>query len=156
MPTINFSTGSDVIVPSNNGTTSRGLAGDDIYIISEAVKQNAKITIVDTSGNNKIQLIDGLTIASSKIASNAVQLTLKNGAVITINGASNFIFEISGNATTGKVGEDKTFEEFAIYLGLDSLPTKGTDEGNTNITIGIDTVDNSDTPDNSNNNNKPE
>ena len=33
MATINHSSGADIIVPSNNGDTYRGLAGDDTYII---------------------------------------------------------------------------------------------------------------------------
>ena len=57
MPTINHSSSVDVIVPSNNKFTYRGLAGDDIYIISKAVNSDAKITIVDTEGSNKIQLL---------------------------------------------------------------------------------------------------
>ena len=32
MATINHSSGADIIVPSNNGTTYRGLGGDDTYI----------------------------------------------------------------------------------------------------------------------------
>ena len=136
MATINHSSGSDVIVPSNNGYTYRGLAGDDIYIISDAVAANAKITIVDTSGNNKIQLIDGLIISSAKLAATAAQLTLSNGAIITINGAHNFIFEISGNATTSAIGTNKSYEEFAIYLGFDSLPTKGTISSDSSTVIG--------------------
>lgn len=78
MATINHSSGADIIVPSNNGTTYRGLAGDDTYIISNGISANASITIVDTSGANKIQLVDGLSIASSKFAADAVQLTLSN------------------------------------------------------------------------------
>ena len=76
MATINHSAGADIIVPSNSGTTYRGLAGDDTYILSNSIAANATITIVDTSGSNKIQLVDGLSIASSKFAADAVQLTL--------------------------------------------------------------------------------
>jgi hypothetical protein len=65
MATINASTGADIIVPSNNGDTYRGLEGNDTYIISNAIAANAKVTIVDTSGTNTIQLVDGLSIASS-------------------------------------------------------------------------------------------
>jgi hypothetical protein len=67
MATINASTGADIIVPSNNGTTYRGLGGNDTYIISNAIAANAKVTIVDT-WTNTIQLVDGLSIASSKFA----------------------------------------------------------------------------------------
>ena len=66
MAPINHSSGTDIIVPSSNGTTYRGLAGDDTYIISNSIAANAAITIVDTSGSNVIQLVDGLSIASSK------------------------------------------------------------------------------------------
>ena len=65
MATINHSSGADIIVPSNNGTTYRGLGGDDTYILSNSIAANAAITIVDTSGANKIQLVDGLSISSS-------------------------------------------------------------------------------------------
>ena len=104
MATINHGSGADIIVPSSNGTTYRGLAGDDTYIISNSIEANAAITIVDTSGANKIQLVDGLSVSSSKFAADAVQLTLSNGAVITVNGASNFTFDVGGNATTGTSG----------------------------------------------------
>ena len=45
MATINHSSGADIIVPSSNGTTYRGLAGDDTYIISNSIAANAAITI---------------------------------------------------------------------------------------------------------------
>jgi hypothetical protein len=48
MATINHSAGADIIVPSNNGTTYRGLGGDDTYILSNSIAANAAITIVDT------------------------------------------------------------------------------------------------------------
>ena len=37
MATINHGSGADIIVPSNNGTTYRGLAGDDTYILSNSI-----------------------------------------------------------------------------------------------------------------------
>ena len=104
MATINHSSGADIIVPNNNGTTYRGLGGDDTYILSNSIAANAAITIVDTSGANTIQLVDGLSVASTKFAADAVQLTLSNGAVVTINGASNFDFDLGGNATAGTSG----------------------------------------------------
>ena len=66
MATINHGSGADIIVPSSNGTTYRGLAGDDTYIISNSIAANASVTIVDTSGANTIQLVDGLSVKSSK------------------------------------------------------------------------------------------
>ena len=113
MATINHSSGADIIVPNNNGTTYRGLGGDDTYILSNSIAANAAITIVDTSGANKIQLVNGLSVASTKFAADAVQLTLSNGAVVTINGASNFDFDLGGNATAGTSGSVSDFAGFA-------------------------------------------
>ena len=100
MATLNFNTGKNYIVPSENDTTYRGLAGDDVYIISQATEDNAVIKIIETEGSNVIQLVDGITISTSLFTKNAARLTLSNGAEITINGADKFTFETSGNAFT--------------------------------------------------------
>ncbi len=135
MPTLNATSADDILVPSVNGTNYRGQAGDDTYIISKAINPNAKIKIIDTEGSNTIQLVDGLVIASSKFAANALELTLSNGAKVTINGSNNFTFEISGNATTGTVGTNKTFAELASIMGVGSLPTSGLKSGAENLTV---------------------
>ena len=136
MPTLNFSGNNDFIIPSNNGITYRGLAGNDTYILSEnTIVANAKITIVDTIGITKIQLVDGLLIASSIFAANAVQFTLSNGSVITINGANNFVFAVGGNSTAGIEGSEKTFSEFASSMGVSLLPTSGSTSGVENIKV---------------------
>ena len=124
MATINASSSADIIVPSNNGTTYRGLGGDDTYIISNAASGN--ITIVDTSGSNTIQLVDGLSIASSKFAADSVQLTLSNGAVITVNGADKFSYDVGGNSTSGVTGTSKDYAGLASDMGVSSLPTGST------------------------------
>jgi len=124
MATINASSSADIIVPSNDGTTYRGLGGDDTYIISNAASGN--ITIVDTNGSNKIQLVDGLSVASSKFAADSVQLTLSNGAVITVNGADKFTFDVGGNATAGVSGSSNTYAQLASAMGVASLPTGST------------------------------
>jgi len=126
MATINASTGADIIVPSNNGTTYRGLEGNDTYIISNAIAANASVTIVDTSGTNTIQLVDGLSIASSKFAADSVQLTLSNGAIVTVNNADKFTFEVGGNETAGVTGSSKTYAELTSAMGVTSLPTGST------------------------------
>ena len=146
MATINHGSGADIIVPSNNGTTYRGLAGDDTYIISNSIAANAEVTIVDTSGANKIQLVDGLSVKSSKFAADAVQLTLSNGAVVTINGASNFTFDVGGNATTGTSGSSNSLAEFASAMGVASLPTSGSTSGSSDITIANNGVSGSAAP----------
>ena len=146
MATINHSAGADIIVPSNSGTTYRGLAGDDTYIISNSIAANATITIVDTSGSNKIQLVDGLSVASSKFAADAVQLTLSNGAVVTINGASNFTYDVGGNATSGVSGSSNTLAEFAASMGVATLPSSGSTAGSSNVTVSGNAVSSSASP----------
>ena len=146
MATINHGSGADIIVPSNNGTTYRGLAGDDTYIISNSIAANASVTIVDTSGANKIQLVDGLSVKSSKFAADAVQLTLSNGAVVTINGASNFTFDVGGNATTGTAGSSNTLAQFASAMGVATLPSSGSTDGSSDISIANNGVSGSAAP----------
>jgi hypothetical protein len=135
MATINHGSGADIIVPNNNGTTYRGLGGDDTYILSNSIAANAAITIVDTSGANKIQLVDGLSVASTKFAADAVQLTLSNGAVVTINGASNFDFDLGGNATAGTSGSVANFAGFAAGAGVASLPVSGSVAGASDVVV---------------------
>ena len=143
--TQNFNDGNNIIVLDNNNTTFRGLAGDDVYILSsKTVNKNAKITVVDTNGTNIIQLVNNLKITKSLFTSDATRLTLENGAVITINGADKFTFELSGNLTAGIAGTLNTFEEFAQFMGLDTLPSSGSVSGNQNTTIQSNTAVNED------------
>ena len=107
--TLNFNDGNNIIVLDNHNTTFRGLAGDDVYIISQkTVNKDAKIEIIDTNGKNIIQLVENLKIIKSLFTSDATRLTLDNGSVITINGADRFTFELSGNVTTGTHGTSLT------------------------------------------------
>ena len=122
----NATTGNDILVPTNDDVTYRGLSGDDVYILSSAIAANAKVSIVDTAGANRIQLVDGLSITSSRFAADAVELTLSNGAVVTVNGADNFTFEVGGNDTSGTTGTDQTYSAFASAMGVSSLPTGST------------------------------
>ena len=134
--TLNFNEGDNIIIPSEDGSTLRGLTGNDTYILSnKTIEPNSKIQIVDTEGKNIIQLVDGLIISDSIFSKNATKLSLSNGSEITINGADKFTFELSGNLTSGTVGVNKTFSEFATYMGIDSLPVSGSQSGSSNITI---------------------
>ena len=92
--TINYTSGNDIIVPTNN-TTYRGLDGDDIYIISKATSINSSITIIDTKGLNIIQLIDGL-INNSVAVGCAALGKLTTGIDNTALGKSS-----GGNLTSG-------------------------------------------------------
>ena len=136
MATLNFNTGKNYIVPSENDTTYRGLAGDDVYIISQATEDNAVIKIIDTEGSNVIQLVDGITISTSLFTKNAARLTLSNGAEITINGADKFTFETSGKATSGDIGANRDYSDFVKGMGIvDGPPSSGSENGTSSLTV---------------------
>jgi hypothetical protein len=112
----------------------RGIVGagsdDDTYVLSASlIDDNAQITITDVEGANKIQLIGGLTIASSIVAGDTAQLTLSNGAVITVLGASSMSYEVGGNPLTGTAGVTKDYATFATdTLGV-NVPADGEANG---------------------------
>ena len=132
--TINYSSGNDIIVPTNN-TTYRGLQGDDIYVISKAIPSDSSLSIVDTSGKNIIQLADGLEILSTKFSSSAFQITLSNGAIINISAADKNSYEIGGNITSGIQGEQKNYLEFSKLFGIQDFPKSGSVSSNANLVI---------------------
>tara|TARA_B100000676_G_scaffold283513_1_gene310314 strand:- start:146 stop:997 length:852 start_codon:yes stop_codon:yes gene_type:complete len=151
MATLNFNSGKNFIIPTENDMTYRGLGGDDVYIISKAIDSNTKIQIIDTEGSNTIQLIDGLTIANSLFTKNATRLTLSNGAEITINGADKFSYETSGNSTTGDIGQKWTYSEFVRGMGVsEGPPTSGSKNGTINLLINDNFVVPEETNDNDN------
>ncbi|WP_292288774.1 hypothetical protein, partial [Marivita sp.] len=104
-----------------------GAATDDRYVLDAFnVEPNQELTITDTLGTNVIQLTGGLEIASSSVSSNAMQLTLSNGAVITILGADTFDFQTGGNGVNGTGGTTETFDDFVTNtLGLAAVPAEG-------------------------------
>ena len=149
MATLNFNSGKNFIIPTEDDMTYRGLGGDDIYIISKAIGGNTKIQIIDTEGSNTIQLIDGLTIANSLFTKNATRLTLSNGSEITVNGADKFIYETSGNSTTGDIGQKWTYSEFVRGMGVaEGPPASGSKNGTINLLIN----DNFEVPEETNDN----
>ena len=148
MATLNFNSGKNIIIPTEDDMTYRGLGGDDVYIISKAIESNTKIQIIDTEGSNTIQLIDGLTIANSLFTKNATRLTLSNGSEITINGADKFTYETSGNSTTGDIGQKWTYSDFVKGMGVtEGPPASGSKNGTVNLLIN----DNFEVPEETNN-----
>ncbi len=119
MATFAGTNSNDFIAPTANGVDYRGGQGDDTYLISALIPADAVIAITDTEGANKIQLADGLTIASSLFYANAVQLTLSNGAKIQITGASNFVYDLGANASADDIATtpNQTYTNFATVLG---------------------------------------
>ena len=134
MPTLNYNSGNNIIIPTENKTTYRGLGGNDTYIISKATEKNGKIDIIDTQGANTIQMVDGITITSSIFTSNAARLVLSNGTQITISGADKFIFEAGGNLTSATLGSSRSYLKFAEAMGAYNASFQ-TDQGNMNIII---------------------
>ena len=122
MTTQNFSSLNDIIVPTNNEITYRGLEGDDTYILIS--NSNSNISIVDTEGNNTIQLPEWSKIKSIAFTSDAVRITCDSMAVFTINGADKFNFDIGGNKTNNENGIISTFDEFASFFDL-NIPESG-------------------------------
>ena len=51
MATLNFNSGNNYIIPSENNMNYRGQQGNDVYIISKATEDNATIKIIDTDRN---------------------------------------------------------------------------------------------------------
>ncbi|MBK6999730.1 MAG: DUF1566 domain-containing protein [Rhodoferax sp.] len=112
----------DVLVPSG-GNNYLGGGGNDTYIISPYTLSGAVTAkITDTEGTNVIQLVGGLTIASSSFFSNAVQLTLSNGAKVQVLGASGFSYQLGANAPAGETANSLSYAQFAATLGA-SVPT---------------------------------
>jgi len=119
--TRNYSNSNDVITLTGSGNTERGLGGDDVYLISNLMPTNSKISIVDTSGLNKIQIPDGTFIDKTLFTNNAVRLTLDDSRVVTINGADKFIYNLGANVTSGDTNKDLSFTEFASWFGVDDI-----------------------------------
>jgi hypothetical protein len=123
---VSFTQGNDFIVPTEDGQTYLGGAGNDTYMLSDStVAAGATIVINDTEGTNKIQLVGGLSIASSQVTSNALQLTLTNGAVIQVLGAANFGYDVGGNALAGVEGTQQTFTELVEDTLGTTIPAAG-------------------------------
>ena len=123
---VSFTSGNDFIIPSENGQTYLGGAGNDTYILSGAlISSNATLVIMDTEGTNKIQLVGGLSIASSIVTNNALELTLNNNAKIQILGADNFGYDVGGNSLTGVEGTQQDFETFVANTLDTTVPGQG-------------------------------
>lgn len=123
---VSYTPGGDFIVPSENGQTYLGGAGDDLYVLSGAtVRSNATIVIQDTQGTNTIQLIGGLSITSSLVTDNALQLTLSNNAKVQILGAANFGYDVGGNVFIDVDGTQQDFETFVTNTLGTTVPGQG-------------------------------
>ena len=119
--TVNFSNNDDVVIATSVHTTYRGLGGDDIYFISHLLKEDKKISIIDTDGYNTIQIPTNTFIDKAIFTKDAAQITFENGREVTINGANKFNYNLSGNVTSNKPGVDLSFSDFASIFGIDNI-----------------------------------
>ena len=122
MTTQNYSVLDDIIVPTNDKFTYRGLDGDDTYILTS--KSDSSIDIIDTGGSNVIQLPEWSKIKSIIFTSDAVRITCDDMTTFTINGADKFTYDIGGNKTNNEIGKISTFSEFADLFGVE-IPSSG-------------------------------
>jgi hypothetical protein len=134
-----FTTGNDVnILQATDSSFVGAGAGNDKYILSATgLTAGQTVNITDADGTNTLQLIGGLTIASSKATSNALQLTLSNGAIVNVLGANTFSFEIGGDPF-GVGGTIQNFSTFVVTsLGMDAVPTStsAATSGATNVGV---------------------
>ena len=128
--TLNFSSGNNIIIADGQAKTLRGLDGDDTYFISNLLPKNSSIEIIDTSGNNIVQIPSNTKVLKTLWTKDAARLTFEDDRVITINGADKFTFNMGGNVTDGTEGTDLTFAEFALSFGIDDvLNLSGSDTG---------------------------
>ncbi len=111
------------------GIIGKGQGNDTYILASSLIEENAQITVSDVEGSNTIQLIGGLSIVSSIASEDTLQLTLSNGAVVTVLGASSMNYSIGGNPLTGEQGVVKSYQSFATdTLGV-SVPDTGITNG---------------------------
>ena len=98
--------------------------GDDTYLLSSTLLLPGKtVTLSDTVGANSIQLAAGLAIASSKVMTNTLQLTLSTGAVVNVLGADKFGYEVGGNSTVGINQTDASYASFVQNILGVTMPT---------------------------------
>lgn len=120
----------DDVFALTTGNNYYGSAGNDTYIISPSILSGAVTArIIDTEGDNTVQLVDGMTITASLFYADAVQLTLSNGAKVQILGASKFKYQVGANLLAGDTASVLNYTAFATSLGASlsgTLPTAGT------------------------------
>jgi hypothetical protein len=133
--------GSDFVVAQYASPNIIGAgAGDDTYLISSALlPAGLNLTISDATGNNSIQLADGLKIIASQVSSSALKLTLDSGATVTILGANKFTYDVGGNTTAGVDQADVSYAQLVTDTLGATLPVSGISSGGP-VTIGGSTI----------------
>lgn len=111
-----FTTKDDVnILQASDSALIGAGSGDDRYVLSSGVLSPGQtVTISDAQGANTLQLVGGLTITSSEITANALQLTLSDGSIVNVLGADTFSFQTGGNGLNGQGGIIQNFSDFVV------------------------------------------
>ena len=117
------SAGADLITPAGAGTYLGG-AGTDSYLLSQGIRPGGLVLLED-SGPSRIELAEGLAIASATLLSDDLSLILANGAELRIFGVADDSFALSANATTGDSGAVVDYEGFADALFGETVPQSG-------------------------------
>lgn len=142
-----FTPGNDINILQGTDLSVVGAgAGDDTYILDgNLLSPNQHITISDTQGNNVLHLIGGLEIQEAKVANNAIELVLNNGAIVDVLGADTFTYVLGGDELTGNGGKTENYNDFVTNdLGL-TVPATATATAN-NITVNNDGTTNVSAP----------
>jgi hypothetical protein len=137
-----FTSNDDLNILQASDSTNVGAgAGNDTYIVTPTTMAAGQtINITDTEGANNIKLVGGVTIASSIVAANSIQLTINNGGIINIFGADTFSYILGGDAFDATSGVSQSFNDFVTASLGATVPT-GTDTVNgstTNETVNED------------------
>ena len=128
--TLNFSSGDNIIISDGQAKTLRGLDGDDTYFVSNLLPKDSSVEIIDTSGNNTIQIPSNTKVVNTLWTKDAVRLTFEDDREITVNGADKFTFNMGGNVSDGSQGQDLEFLDFAKSFGIENVfDLSGSDTG---------------------------
>ena len=136
--TITYTHGDDKVYVGSIDTTYRGLSGNDTYYVDGLT--SGILVISDDEGINTIRLANGLSIASSTIYHNAVQLTLSNGAQLQVLNCDleTTQFDLGGTiSSAGKVVDFHTFVTKTLGTEVPS-PDRGCNIGGS-VIIGQET-----------------
>ena len=129
--TLNYSSGDDIIIAGGQSKNIRGLSGDDTYLVSQLLANNMSIQIIDTEGENTIQIPINTFIVKTLFTKNALRITLENSREITINNADKFSYSLGENITIGDTKDDLSYQDFASSFGVeDVLSLNGATNGN--------------------------
>jgi len=112
----------DDVALARDGWLARG-AGDDTYLLSNgAIQQDASITISDGQGENTVRFAEGFEASQFQLANDTLNLSLDNGASITVLEASDFTFEIGGGIDGAADSVRQSFTEFVTETLDTNIP----------------------------------